>query len=106
MRLITYRDAAGDERLGVADGDRAVATSTLVPGGPATIEDLLRNAARWVAELRAAAESARIAAAGFPLSDVELLSPVPRPGKIIAIGRNYADHVTEDGAVPPPSPLP
>ena len=30
---------------------------------------------------------------------------MPRPGKIVAIGRNYADHATEDGAVPPPSPL-
>jgi 2-keto-4-pentenoate hydratase/2-oxohepta-3-ene-1,7-dioic acid hydratase in catechol pathway len=32
-----------------------------------------------------------------PLSDVELLAPVPRPGKIVAVGRNYADHAAETG---------
>ena len=29
--------------------------------------------------------------------DVELLAPVPRPGKIVAVGRNYADHAKETG---------
>ena len=105
MRLVTYRDVSGDERLGVADGDRAAAASRLVPGGPGTIDDLLRDVPRWLEPLRTAADPARIAEEGFLLTGVELLSPVPRPGKIIAIGRNYADHVTEDGAVPPPSPL-
>jgi 2-keto-4-pentenoate hydratase/2-oxohepta-3-ene-1,7-dioic acid hydratase in catechol pathway len=32
-----------------------------------------------------------------PLADVELLAPVPRPGKIVAVGRNYADHAAETG---------
>lgn len=31
------------------------------------------------------------------LSEVELLAPVPRPGKVVAIGRNYADHAKETG---------
>ena len=31
------------------------------------------------------------------LGDVELLAPVPRPPKIVAIGRNYADHAAETG---------
>ena len=29
------------------------------------------------------------------LSEVALLAPVPRPGKVFAIGLNYADHVAE-----------
>jgi 2-keto-4-pentenoate hydratase/2-oxohepta-3-ene-1,7-dioic acid hydratase in catechol pathway len=105
VRLITYRAAGGGEQLGVADGDRALAATTLVTGGPAAIEDLLRDTDRWLDDLRLAAASGVIVRDGFPVADVELLAPVPRPGKIIAIGRNYADHVTEDGAVPPPSPL-
>jgi 2-keto-4-pentenoate hydratase/2-oxohepta-3-ene-1,7-dioic acid hydratase in catechol pathway len=34
------------------------------------------------------------------LADAKLLAPVPRPGKIVAIGRNYADHATETGVKP------
>ena len=30
---------------------------------------------------------------------------MPRPGKVVAIGRNYRDHAAESGAEPPPAPL-
>ena len=35
-----------------------------------------------------------------PLKDVQLYAPVPRPGKIIGVGRNYADHAKETGVAP------
>ncbi len=38
------------------------------------------------------------------LDSVRLLAPV-LPGKVIGIGRNYADHAAEQGAVPPTRPL-
>jgi 2,4-diketo-3-deoxy-L-fuconate hydrolase len=34
----------------------------------------------------------------IPLADVRLRAPVPRPGKIIAVGLNYRDHSLESGA--------
>ncbi len=34
------------------------------------------------------------------LSQVPLYAPVPRPGKIIGVGRNYADHAKETGVQP------
>jgi 2-keto-4-pentenoate hydratase/2-oxohepta-3-ene-1,7-dioic acid hydratase in catechol pathway len=34
------------------------------------------------------------------ISETPLLAPVPRPGKIVAIGRNYADHAKETGVDP------
>ncbi len=105
MRLITYRDAGREEVLAVVAADRAVRASVLVPGGPATAEELLRSGTAGIAALRAAAEPARIAAEGTPLARLVLLAPVPRPGKVVAIGRNYADHATEEGVVPPGSPL-
>lgn len=40
----------------------------------------------------------------FPISEVTLHAPL-RPGKIIAIGRNYAEHAKETGNEPPPRPL-
>lgn len=41
----------------------------------------------------------------WALSEVTLLSPVPRPGTIYAIGLNYAKHVEEMGNQPPPAPV-
>jgi 2-keto-4-pentenoate hydratase/2-oxohepta-3-ene-1,7-dioic acid hydratase in catechol pathway len=36
----------------------------------------------------------------LPLAGVELLAPVPRPGKLLAVAANYQDHVTEGGGPP------
>ena len=52
-----------------------------------------------------AAVPERIERDGRRLADVELLAPVPRPGKVVAIGRNYPDHTTEEGVKPPSAPL-
>jgi 2-keto-4-pentenoate hydratase/2-oxohepta-3-ene-1,7-dioic acid hydratase in catechol pathway len=40
---------------------------------------------------------AQSGASSLPLSTVELLSPIERPGKIMGIGLNYADHAKETG---------
>ncbi|HEY5355120.1 MAG TPA: fumarylacetoacetate hydrolase family protein [Streptosporangiaceae bacterium] len=42
--------------------------------------------------------------ATFPLDDVRLLAPV-LPSKVVAVGRNYADHAREMGAEPPSVPV-
>lgn len=34
------------------------------------------------------------------LDELSLLAPVPRPGKIVGVGRNYADHAAETGVKP------
>ena len=39
------------------------------------------------------------------LSEVTLLAPVPRPGTIYAIGRNYAAHAAEMGNEAPAEPI-
>jgi 2-keto-4-pentenoate hydratase/2-oxohepta-3-ene-1,7-dioic acid hydratase in catechol pathway len=36
----------------------------------------------------------------FPLADVELLAPLLRPGKLLAVAANYQDHVSESGSEP------
>ena len=38
------------------------------------------------------------------LENITLYAPVPRPGKIIGVGRNYADHAKETGVAPFESP--
>ena len=40
----------------------------------------------------------------MPLSEVKLLPPIPRPGKIICIGLNYAAHAAEQGVDAPEYP--
>ena len=37
---------------------------------------------------------------GNPLDLVQIMAPVLRPGKIVALGRNYADHAKETGMQP------
>jgi 2-keto-4-pentenoate hydratase/2-oxohepta-3-ene-1,7-dioic acid hydratase in catechol pathway len=39
------------------------------------------------------------------LADVELLAPIPDPPKVVAVGRNYADHCRESGEPVPDAPL-
>ena len=39
------------------------------------------------------------------ISEEDLLNPVVRPGKILAVGLNYASHAQETGATPPEKPL-
>lgn len=38
-------------------------------------------------------------------SEVQICSPVPRPGKIICVGLNYRDHAEESGMTLPKSPI-
>ena len=40
----------------------------------------------------------------YQLSEVKLLSPVI-PSKVVAIGKNYADHAAEMGGTPPSAPM-
>jgi 2-keto-4-pentenoate hydratase/2-oxohepta-3-ene-1,7-dioic acid hydratase in catechol pathway len=45
------------------------------------------------------------AAAAVPMPDVRVGAPVARPGKIVCIGLNYADHAAESGAPIPTEPI-
>ena len=40
-----------------------------------------------------------------PLAEVRLLAPIPRPPKIAAVMRNYADHAREHNQEPPAQPV-
>lgn len=50
-------------------------------------------------------EALRAAGAVLKCADVQLTSPVPRPGKVICIGLNYRDHAEESGMDIPERPL-
>ena len=105
MRLISYRDGGTGDMLGVVSGDRWVPAGALLPAGPKTMAELLAGGPAGIEALRSAATTARIADEGRSLDEVELQAPVPRPGKVVAIGRNYREHIDEEGAAPPAAPL-
>jgi len=104
VRLISTRTESG-ETLGVVSGDRWMPARELVAGGPATMAALVAAGAPALAALRDGASSSRIASDGRRTDDLTLLPPVPRPGKIVAIGRNYREHVDEEQAEAPTAPL-
>jgi len=105
MRLVSYLDAAGD-RLGVEHSQGQIWSSrSLGTGLPGSMADLLAAGTPALDALRSAASSA--SASGRP-GDVEaarLIAPVPRPGKIVAVGLNYHAHAAEGGADIPSSPM-
>jgi 2-keto-4-pentenoate hydratase/2-oxohepta-3-ene-1,7-dioic acid hydratase in catechol pathway len=70
-----------------------VEDDTVVPMGPSLV-DWLAFGTQSVAT-----------AAPRPLSEVRLLAPVPRPGKIICVGLNYRDHARETGQPIPSEPV-
>jgi 5-carboxymethyl-2-hydroxymuconate isomerase len=52
----------------------------------------------------AGALSAGIAGRSGGVADPSFLSPIVAPGKVIAVGLNYADHMRETNQQPPPQP--
>jgi 2-keto-4-pentenoate hydratase/2-oxohepta-3-ene-1,7-dioic acid hydratase in catechol pathway len=85
MKLATF-ERAGARQTGIVVGDSIVAT-----GLAGSMIDLI---AGWET-LRGQVGAAAATGERFALSSVHLLAPVPRPGKIFAIGLNYADHIAE-----------
>lgn len=91
MKLATF-EAGAAPQLGAVTGDRIVPLNAAAPGLPS---DMISLIAAWP---QAEGEVRRLAEAGvgaLPLPAVHLLAPIRRPGKIMAIGLNYADHIAE-----------
>jgi len=110
MRLVTYAANDGDSQLGALTEYGVVALSAVardlsLPRG------IFASMSSWLeAAQPRLVDSAKLAAhastSALPRSAVRLLPPVPRPGKIVAIGLNYKDHSIESGAAAPPkSPI-
>jgi len=117
MKLVSYRERGGRPQVGAVRADRVLDLTgwvgsvtpddavqaclaragvlpasqgmlRLLQGGPRALDALRRHVAAAAAD------------PGPRLAEVELLAPVPRPGKIVAVGRNYADHAKETGVDP------
>jgi acylpyruvate hydrolase len=90
MRLATFLAPGATEPLaGEVRDDRVVAFAS-----GATVLERLASGDRTPADGEA-----------FPLADVTLLAPVPRPRAIFGIGLNYAAHAAEQGGELPRYPI-
>ncbi|MFN5243851.1 MAG: fumarylacetoacetate hydrolase family protein [Novosphingobium sp.] len=91
MKLCTFTHG-GKTRTGIIVGETVVET-----GVAGTMIDLIRD---WDA-LKPGLEAKAATGEGIPLAEVKLEAPVQRPGKIWAIGLNYADHIAESNMATP-----
>jgi len=99
MRLVTFAED-GVEKIGVRVGEDVFDVTKASESFGGDMIGVIKGGS-------AAKEALQTAAAGAqarPLSSVKLLPPIPRPGKILCIGRNYAAHAAEGGAAPPTYP--
>jgi 2-keto-4-pentenoate hydratase/2-oxohepta-3-ene-1,7-dioic acid hydratase in catechol pathway len=94
MKLCTFKSRASVPAVGLVIAGQVVAIRDHFEDAPATMIDLI---AEWDLWQKPLAELAASDVSGVPSSEVMLLAPVPRPGKILGIGLNYADHVEESG---------
>ena len=104
MRLISFEEQ-GQAKIGVIQGTEAKAfvdLSIAAPNLPRDMTSLLAMSGGLEAAKQAATQAA--ANAIKPLAGVRFLPLVPRPGKVVCLGLNYADHAKEGGHARPEYP--
>src|ERR1051325_7238084 len=98
MRIARFA-FGGDVHYGVVDSAGPDGTQAGVVSGADGLQ---------IAELAGhpfgAADAIRFTGVRYPVADVRLLAPV-LPTKVVAIGKNYADHAREMGGEPPDEPV-
>lgn len=111
MKLITYQ-LDGETKLGALSGDhvidlaRAYAAVSHSDRFPTDMIALLQEGEAGLTKAKLALAAGEQAAAySVPVAAVTFLPPVVRPGKVIALGRNYAEHAKEGGAEVPEHPM-
>jgi 2-keto-4-pentenoate hydratase/2-oxohepta-3-ene-1,7-dioic acid hydratase in catechol pathway len=89
MRLVRFSVDNRPAELGVSDGRGVASLASRVSGCPPDMISLIERWSEFESQVRA------IDSFDHPLKNVHLYAPIPRPGKILGIGLNYADHAAE-----------
>ena len=117
MRLVSFIDQQGNICAGAIAGERVIDLTQAIAAlalrasiaerglvAPASgMLRLLYAGAAGIAAIRQHVDSTVAVGGldGLPFwRELKLMAPIPRPGKIVAIGRNYADHAKETGVQP------
>jgi 2-keto-4-pentenoate hydratase/2-oxohepta-3-ene-1,7-dioic acid hydratase in catechol pathway len=99
MKLVTFT-YSGATRVGIADAEEVVDLAAAAPDLPREMRAFLEAGG---SALDAAAEAGAAGGHRIALSEVHLEAPV-RPGKCLAVGLNYAQHIEEMGRQRPDFP--
>lgn len=95
FRLVHYRDAA-EGAWGLVQGERVLP----LPGSYPSTAELLAKGAPLAHELAQRGVGRAGAGLALALAELELLSPVTHPCRIVAQGANYRSHLREVGLDP------
>ncbi len=93
MKLISYQVSDNQIHLGAIKGDQIINLNSA--SGGTLPDDMLRFLQLGNAAMQTAREALDEAIGELSLDSVRLLSPVPNPSKVVAIGLNYMDHIRE-----------
>jgi len=105
MRLVTFQ-REGEVHIGALSPRGIVDFHIAAPALPSTLIGLLAAGERALRTAKAIWARALDDGVGIvPAESVELLAPVPRPGKIFGIALNYREHANETGRPLPQAPL-
>lgn len=99
MRLVTYTHEGSTLPGAIAANGDIV--DLAVTGLPTRMIELLA----MPDGLERARKAAELATTTVPINNVRIEAPVPRPGKVLAIGLNYRDHAEESGQPIPQRPV-
>jgi len=72
------------------------------PDAPGSVEAIVADPGQWLPWVDSHLASR---GPGLLLADVRLTTPLRRPGKVVAVGLNYADHAEEGNVALPAEPL-
>ena len=105
MRLVSFTTDTAGLSWGLLRGDdildvRALATLSGRESPQDVFALLSTSTLGWVSDLVRSASTSDIAQSTVSGSSVRLVAPI-RPGKIVAVGRNYLDHLGEASIKPP-----
>lgn len=102
MKLCTFQIGSNAPAIGLVVGENVIPVAEYLKSVPNTMIELISSWSEWREPLLHLATSGSV---GIPQHQITLLAPVPRPGKILGIGLNYADHVEESGMEMPADQL-
>lgn len=102
MRIVSFSHN-GLNKIGCPTDNKVIDLSIADPSLPTNLLALLELGSEAMKQAKTASKSAS-SDAFISIDDISYLPLIPRPPKVICIGRNYAAHAIEGGAEPPSYP--